>query len=392
MATAALHPLSLVVDANIPFARTAFSAFGDVAVLPGVDITREAVEGADVLIVRSVTRVDRSLVQHSGVRFVGTATIGTDHIDLPYLTGRGIAFASAPGSNAESVVEYVLAALLTLAVRHDRPLRGLTAGVVGVGNVGRRLAPRLRALGMDVLLCDPPRALEEGAEAFVVLETVLEKADLVSLHVPLVLEGPDATQHLLNQKTLARMKNGAWLVNAARGAVVDNAALLEALERGPLGAAVLDVWENEPTPLPALVARADLATPHIAGYSFDGKVAGTVEMVRALERWSGISSDWDVATALAPSPDDALTLHASAADLPEHAYLHTLAQQMYDIEADDTRMRVLLDLPAEDHAAYFRALRRDYPRRRRWGLFGLDAPVPEAYREPVRGGLRCTLA
>ncbi len=381
------QPLRVVADANIPFAREAFGWLGNVEMLPGAGITPEKVRRADVLLVRSVTRVDAALLGGSSVRFVGTATIGTDHVDLEYLRRQSIAFASAPGSNAESVVEYVLAALLCLSAARDRPLRGQTVGVVGVGNVGRRLVPRLEALGLRVLPSDPPRARQEGGD-FWPLNRLLPAADIVTLHVPLVRAGEDATAHLIGADALGQMKKGAWLVNAARGAVVDNGALLASCRAREIGAAVLDVWEGEPTPLPPLVAAADVATPHIAGYSFDGKVAGTRAIVQALEAWTGTRSPWPVESALAPHPGDALELRAPGAALPEHQYLHALARQMYDVQADSARLKSALSaLPPEKHADAFRALRRDYPRRRRWGLFSVAGSVPAAYRAAVREGL-----
>lgn len=377
---------SILVDENVPFAHEAFSGFGQVVTCPASAFTPRLVREADVLLVRSVTRVDAALLDGSAVRFVGTATIGTDHVDLDYLRRAGIAFAAAPGSNAESVVEYVMAALLVLSVRHDRPLRGMEVGVVGAGNVGGRLIARLEALGAHVRVCDPPRARQEG-RSFAPLNEVLETCDVVTLHTPLIPAGADQTFHLIDEVALGRMKRGSWLVNAARGAVVKGTALLEAITSGHLGAAVLDVWEGEPTPDPALVARTSLATPHIAGYSFDGKVQGTLDLVRALERWAGQRASWDVAAALAPGETDRLALAAPDPALPEHAYLHALARQLYDVEADDARMRVLLGLPPEAHAAHFRTLRRDYPRRRRWGLFTLEGEVPDAYRHAVEAGL-----
>ncbi len=380
-------PCHVVVDANVPFASSAFAAFGTVHLLPSDAITPAAVRDADILVVRSPTRVDAALLSGSAVRFVGTATIGTDHVDKSWLRRQGIGFASAPGSNAESVVEYVLASLLAASARQHRPLRGLTLGIVGVGNVGKRLLPRAQALGLEVLACDPPRARQEGG-VWVSLEELLSRADLVSLHVPLAADGPDATHHLIGRRALEKMRPGAWLVNAARGSVVDSGALRQALQNGRVGAAVLDVWEGEPTPDPALLARTLLATPHIAGYSFDGKVQGTRDIVRAVEGWAGrAAGSWDAAAALAPRPEDKLVLTPPSPTLPEHQYLYALARQMYDVEADDARMRRLLALPPEAHAEYFRSLRRDYPRRRRWGLFTLPSPVPQAYRRAVADGL-----
>jgi erythronate-4-phosphate dehydrogenase len=270
----------VVADENIPFVRETFGHVGEVRTLNGRAINPDAVRDADILLVRSVTRVDRGLVTDSRVRFVGSTTIGTDHIDQGYLRDRGIIFAHAPGSNAISVVEYVLASLLWTAVRKGESLRGKTMGIVGIGNIGSRLAARLSAFGMRVLKNDPPLAAAAEAEGrthdFVSLETVLAESDIVTLHVPLERKGPYATYHLVDDAALAWMKQDAWLINTCRGAVVDNLALRRTIEAGQLGATILDVWEGEPEPGPDLLRLTDVATPHIAGYSFDGKVLGTM--------------------------------------------------------------------------------------------------------------------
>ncbi len=389
-------PLRILADENIPLVRDAFGGLGVVGLLPGHRITPEAVREADVLLVRSVTRVDAALVAGSPLRFVGSATIGTDHVDRAALRARSIAFAHAPGSNAESVVEYVLAALLRLAASRGEALRGKTIGVVGCGNIGGRLAERLTAFGARVLKNDPPLA-EHAAQTgtphdFVSLAAVLAEADVVTLHVPLTREGAHPTHHLFDKTTLDRLKPGAWLLNTARGAVVANAALSEALRQRRLAAAVLDVWEHEPTPDPALLRRVDLATPHIAGYSYDGKMQGAIMLYHALIRQLDLQSTWDDTAALAPGPDDHLALTPPEAALPETAWLDALARRLYDLPADDARLRGLLDRPSEEHAAFFSGLRKQYPRRRAFRLHTLARrAVPEAYRAAVEEGLRVQL-
>ncbi len=388
--------LHIVADENIPLVREAFSTLGAVRLLPGRQITPDIVRDADVLLVRTVTRVDAALVEGSPLRFVGSASIGTDHVDLDALRAHGIAFAHAPGSNAESVVEYVLAALLRLAVWRGETLRGKTVGIVGCGAIGERLAVRLTTFGARVLKNDPPlaeRAMEAGASHdFVALSEVLAEADVVTLHVPLTHAGPHATHHLFDQTTLNRLKPGAWLFNTARGAVVSNEALKEVLQAGRLGAVVLDVWEQEPTPDPDLLRRVDLATPHIAGHSYDGKLQGTCMLYHALTRHLGLPPAWDDAAALAPAPDDALTLTPPDATRSETAWLDALTRRMYDLPADDMRLRRLLTRPRDEHAAFFIDLRKHYPRRRTFRLHTLAChAVPEAYRAAVEEGLRVRL-
>ena len=386
--------LHIVADANIPYADEAFSGIGRVNRVPGQQIEPEIVSDADVLMVRSVTQVGRELLQNSPVRFVGSATIGTDHVDQDYLRERGIAFAHAPGSNAQSVVEYVLAAVLAVYTRADSELRNKTVGVVGCGHIGGRLSARLPALGVRVLRCDPPLADAADAEgrqhSFVPLATVLAEADVVTLHPPLTRTGPHPTFHLVGADELAAMRPHALLVNASRGAVVDNAALRKALDAGRLGGVILDVWENEPTPDPDLLRRTDLATPHIAGYSFDGKVQGTAMLHDALVAWLDAAATWDADTVLAA--DGLLPLRAPDAE-GDTAWLDALARQAYDIRADDERMRALLDLPTDERGAAFHRLRKTYPKRRAWEHCAIAAAdVPPHLRTAVAEGLGFTLA
>lgn len=380
--------LKILADENIPFVEKAFSTYGRVETCPGREITAERVREADVLLVRSVTPVDEALLVGSPVQFVGSATIGIDHVDVRYLQKEGITFAHAPGSNAESVVEYVMAALLRLAVRKGRRLEELTAGVVGCGNVGGRLAARLEALGLGVLRNDPPLAESAGAEGFVPLKKLLEEADVISLHVPLTTTGPYPTYHLVDEAVLEQLRPEAWLINTSRGSVVDNRALRRHLERGRLAAVVLDVWEGEPCPDPALIRRTDLATPHIAGYSFDGKVQGTVMLYEALTRHLGTAPAWDAEKVLAPSDEDTLSLTLPDKTLAMEAWFDLLVEQMYPIEADDKLLRALLEQPADEQGAYFSGLRKNYRRRRTFRRFVVEAvSVPEAYRTAVAQGL-----
>ena len=347
----------------------------------------DAVRTADVLLVRSVTDVDAALLDGSAVQFVGSATIGTDHVDRDYLASRGITFAHAPASNADSVADYVVAALLRLCRRHGVALREQTVGIVGCGNIGGRLARRLPAFGLSVLRNDPPRAAEEGG-GFVSLDEVLARADIVTCHVPLTTEGPHATHHLLDADALGRLQPDAWLLNTSRGPVVDNAALLAALRDGPVGAAVMDVWENEPTPDPALVAAADVATPHIAGYAYDGKVRGTTMLYEALCDHLGVAPTWDAEAVLTPDAPDALRCQAPDPRLSRTDWLDHLARQAYDLQADDERMRGYMEASSEERGDYFRHLRAAYPVRREMQIQHVPAPaVPPDYRTVVTDGL-----
>lgn len=389
--------MRIVVDENIPYAEEAFGAIGRVESFAGRGLRPAVVRDADVLLVRSVTRVDAALLRGSRVRFVGSATIGTDHVDLDYLRSRGIGFAHAPGSNADSVVEYIVAALLGLAVGRGEGLRGKVIGIIGCGNIGGRLVARLPALGLRVLKNDPPLAARAEADGkphdFVSLDAVLAQSDMITLHVPLAKQGHHATHHLIDSVTLRSLKPGSWLLNSSRGAVVSNKALNRALRDQQIGGVVLDVWENEPTPDAALLALTDLATPHIAGYSFDGKVQGTVMLYEALCEYFGIAPRWSPEAVLAPVPEDRLQLVPPDPDLPEALWLHRLVAQMYDIARDDAALRKMLDLPVEERGAYFSRLRKAYPRRRTFSRFRLPrAALPARCFEAVTVGLGIGLA
>ncbi len=384
--------LKILCDENIPFVEEAFGRFGTVYKQSGREIGAEDVQGMDALMVRSVTPVGPALLEGSSVRFVGSATIGTDHVHLSYLQDADIHFAHAPGSNADSVADYVIVALLTLARRKHVPLVDQTVGIVGYGNIGSRLAERVSALGLSVLCNDPPRAERRerrGEEhSFVGLDTVLSDADVVTLHVPLTTQGPHSTHHLIDAEAMAQMGKRSWLLNTSRGAVVDGDALLEALRRGPLGAAVLDVWEEEPSPDPALVQAVDIATPHIAGYAIDGKVRGTAMLYEAFCEFLNEEATWDPASVLEPRTRDALRPSPPDPRLPRTDWLYHLSCQGYDITVDDTQLRALFADSPSGQAPDFTPLRRNYRRRRELQQHSLlGASVPQQYREPVEEGI-----
>jgi erythronate-4-phosphate dehydrogenase len=354
-----LERLSILVDENVPFALESFGQFGTVRVRPGRLISPADVRDADVLIVRSVTRVDETLLSGSSVRFVGTATIGCDHVDLDYLKSRGIAFASAPGSNANSVAEYVTAALLLSAQARRTTLEGATIAVIGVGNVGSRVVRKAEGLGMRCVLNDPPRRRATGDATFVALPDALAKADYVTLHVPLLRGGPDRTEGMARPAFFGAMRREAVFLNSSRGAIVDEAALAAALDSGHVAQAVLDVWQGEPAIDPDMVRRAFLATPHIAGYSFDGKVAATSMLYVAFLAWRGLGQSMCLEAA---SPPDAPRLDFSGRGEADEELLREAVSAAYDIQEDDRALRQAVTAP--DRAARFDLLRKTYPQRR----------------------------
>ncbi|WP_130903145.1 4-phosphoerythronate dehydrogenase PdxB [Pseudomonas sp. Sample_23] len=350
----------IVADENIPLLDAFFAGFGDIRRVPGRSIDRATVEHADVLLVRSVTNVNRALLEGSKVRFVGTCTIGTDHLDLDYFNEAGICWSSAPGCNARGVVDYVLGSLMTLAEIEGADLTQRTYGVVGAGEVGGRLIKVLKGLGWNVKVCDPPRQAAEGGD-YVSLEQIIEQCDVISLHTPLTRSGDSATWHLFDQQRLQQLKQGAWLINAARGPVVDNVALREVLlEREDLQA-VLDVWEKEPEVDPALAELCVLATPHIAGYSLDGKQRGTAQIYQAYCAFIGQPAAIALSDLLPATWLSEVSLHGDSD--PAWA-LAMLCRGVYDPRRDDADFRRSLVGNVAEQRAAFDVLRKQYPVRR----------------------------
>jgi len=353
--------MRIVADANIPFVRECFSPAGDVEVLSGRDITPAVVAKADALLVRSITPVNEKLLAGSRVRFVATATIGFDHVDRSYLERNNIGFASAPGSNANSAAEYIIAALLELAWGHGLRLEGMSIGVIGVGNVGSRVVRKCEALGMRVLQNDPPLQRQTGDSKYVPLDALYD-CDFITLHTPLSHEGMDKTFHLAGDAFFSSLKQGAIFLNASRGAVTDTQALKAALRAGRLRAAVLDVWEGEPCIDTELLAVVDLGTPHIAGYSYDGKIAGTIMIYQAFCNYFGLPVKLDAGDFLPPPEVPRLEMHIGGAT--EEELLARAVEQVYSIRCDDRDLRQVVDQPRENQGRFFDSLRTNYPIRR----------------------------
>ena len=350
----------IVADENIPLLDAFFEGFGEIRRVPGRSIDRATVEQADVLLVRSVTNVNRALLEGTPVRFVGTCTIGTDHLDLDYFKQAGIQWSSAPGCNARGVVDYVLGSLQTLAEIEGADLNQRTYGVVGAGEVGGRLVKVLKGLGWNVLVCDPPRQIAEDGD-YVSLEQIIEQCDVISLHTPLTKSGKGSTWHLFDRQRLDQLKPGTWLINASRGAVVDNAALREVLlEREDLQA-VLDVWEGEPEVDVDLADLCVLATPHIAGYSLEGRQRGTAQIYQAFCAHLGQEPSIQLSDLLPPLW--LAEVHLNADTDPAWA-LATLCRSVYDPRRDDADFRRSLVGTEEEQRKAFDLLRKHYPARR----------------------------
>lgn len=348
----------IVADENMPLVDALFAPLGEVVRRPGRQITAADVREADVLLVRSVTRVTRELLEGSRVRFVGTATIGTDHIDLAALQALGITLASAPGCNARAVAEYVLTCLYLLAEEQGWEPQARTVGVVGLGNVGRQVAGLAQAAGFRVEGCDPFLAESPvPGVALRSLDELIDGCDVMALHTPLTRTGPYPTFHLLNAGRLQRLRTRQILLNAGRGEVIDNAALLARLEKGEAPTVVLDVWEGEPHVMPALLDRVRLGSPHVAGYSQEGKWRGTAMVHEAYCRFAGITPAVSLSTLDLPKGP---VLTCPQADSLV-ALAARLTGRLCDVVRDDAALRASLAEP--DPAQAFDRLRRDYPSR-----------------------------
>ncbi|WP_136247715.1 4-phosphoerythronate dehydrogenase PdxB [Halomonas borealis] len=381
--------MRIVVDANVPAAEACFGSLGEVVRVPGREIDAATVRDADALVVRSITRVDDALVAGSRLRFIGTCTIGTDHVDQAALAARDIGFASAPGCNAEAVVDYVLASLATLAERQGFSLTERTIGIVGVGNVGGRLRARLEAMGIACLACDPPRAEAEGQSGWHDLDTLIDACDVLCLHTPLVHDGRHATRHLLDARRITELAPGSIVLNAGRGDCLDGQALRARLAGQGDITAVLDVWEGEPGIDAALCDLAAIATPHIAGHSRDGKLRGTHAIYQALAHRFGLPARLSLA-ALSPAPPlAALTLDGGLS--PEEA-LRLCMRAVYDVRRDHDALQ--RESRRQGLAVGFDDCRARYPLRREFATPSVELrPAAEALAALLEGaGFRVTRA
>ncbi|MEN8229178.1 MAG: 4-phosphoerythronate dehydrogenase PdxB [Bacteroidota bacterium] len=346
--------MRIVADDKIPFLKGALEGVARVDYLPGGKISKSDLLEADGLITRTRTLCDRNLLEGTKVRFIASATIGYDHIDTQYCNAEGIQWTNAPGCNSSSVQQYIVSTLLYLARVRNLDLTRLTLGVVGVGNVGSKVAAAAKVLGMNVLLNDPPRKRNEGGDDFVGLEEILDQAHIITLHVPLNRGGEDNTFRMGNSDFFQQIQKGAILLNTSRGAVLEESALLEAIRGGKLSDVVLDVFENEPGINLELLDAITVGTPHIAGYSLDGKANGTTMSVRAISHFFNLGLDlWE--PDLIPVPVEA-ELFADISQQEPKELMWELYRKSYDVTSDDRRLR---DDPGE-----FERLRGEYPLRR----------------------------
>jgi len=375
--------MKIVVDENVAFAEEAFSKFGEVQLLHGREIDQTILKDVDALIVRSITRINKDLLEGTAVSFVGTATIGTDHVDLEYLNERSIGFADAKGCNADAVAEYVFTALFSVAAKQKISLKDKTIGVVGVGNIGSRIVKLAEAYGLKVLMNDPPRQKKESNTAFVPLEEMLA-ADIITIHAPLTYEGDDKTFHLFNKINLRQIKEGTILINASRGEVVDNTALSDLIDENKF-TAILDVWENEPNIDKGLIKKVLYATPHVAGYSLEGKINGTKMMVDAMNKFFNKNILWQPQLPELENPE--IEIHHASSN---EAVLHSIFNKIYSIEEDSKSLKTFVG-SSESLGKYFDLLRKEYPLRREFTNYSIKANALSEELEKFLRALRFNL-
>ena len=362
-----VNNIKVVADDKIPFLKGVLEPYADVVYLPGARITPAGVADADAIFTRTRTNCNEALLRQSRVRLIVTATIGYDHIDTVYCEANGIRWVNAPGCNSSSVQQYITAALLLVAKEKSLNLADMTLGVIGVGNVGSKVAKAGAALGMRVLLNDPPRAEKEGDAQFTSLEQLLEQSDIVTCHTPLTKEGPYPTYHLSSAGFFEQMKDRSVYINTARGAVTDSTALKQAA-RSKLSGYILDVWEGEPHLDLELMENALISTPHIAGYSSDGKANGTAVCVNEFCRFFGLDilPDWYPDTI--PAPPMPTLIEINCDGKTEQQVLYEAVTHTYPIWEDSLRLK---QMPAG-----FEEQRGNYWMRREFGSFTIRLEHP----------------
>ncbi len=352
--------MKIIADQQIPHVAQAFSEFAEVTLCNGREITAEKIQQADVLLLRSVTIADANLLEGSQVKFVASATSGVNHIDLDYLQQNNIGFAHARGSNARSVAEYVLSSLFVLADQNDLKFKDKTVGVIGCGEVGSRVVELLETLDVKTIINDPPLKDESGDAQYRDIEEVFS-ADIITLHVPLTSDGPYPTQNLLDMEFLSQLNDDVILINAARGGVINETALKNHLASHKDMKVVLDVWEDEPDIDLDLLTQSDIGTPHIAGYSADGKIHATEMIFESVCKFFNLDYKWDPVFELSAANSLELPL---GSELDDQDAIQMAILTSYDVRGDSASLRQLPGISVEQRGQYFDELRKNYPVRR----------------------------
>ena len=362
--------MKIVADQQIPKVTQAFSEFAEVTLCNGREITSEKIHDADVLLVRSITAVNADLLEGCQVKFVASATSGLDHIDLDYLERNNIGFSHARGSNARSVAEYVLSSLFVIADQHDIKFKDKTVGVIGCGEVGSRVVGLLEIMGVKTIMNDPPlkdasgkgtlKKAKTGDEQYRDIKDILS-ADIITLHVPFTSDGPYPTQNLVDEKILSQLNEDVILLNTARGGVINEAALKDHLAKNKNMKVVQDVWENEPDIDLELLTQIDIGTPHIAGYSADGKIRATEMIFASICEFFKLDYRWNTVFELPAANSLELPL---GSELDDQDAIQMAILASYDVRSDSASLRQLPELSIEQRAQYFDDLRKNYPVRR----------------------------
>lgn len=351
--------LKIIADENIPYVKDAFSTLGEVITLPGRSIKAADLKFCDLLLVRSVTQVKQNLLAGTAIRFIASATSGTNHIDQAYLKQQDIGFAHALGSNANSVAEYVLSAIAHWSLLQNKPLTELSIGIIGGGQVGSRVKKLCHHIGVQTVVNDPPLAALPTQTIYTDLVTALS-CDIVTLHVPLTTSGQHPTKNLINQQHIQRLKPGTLLINTSRGEVIDESALLSRQNQFNDLKLVLDVWQGEPKINLQLLANTLIGTPHIAGYSLDGKIRGTEMIYQACCKFLNKQPQWSASCIENVADEVTVNIHQNKQDI------RATILQAYDINEDDKRLKYILQNQETPIDLYFDRLRKNYPIRREW--------------------------
>jgi erythronate-4-phosphate dehydrogenase len=358
-----LKKIKIIADDKIPFLKGVLESFADIQYLPPLQITRDTIKNADALLIRTRTKCDSNLLENSSVKFIGTATIGFDHIDTIYCEAKGIKWINAPGCNSSSVKQYIASALIALAKVKKIKLEEMTIGIVGVGNVGSKVEKIAKIFGINVLLNDPPRERNEKSNNFVSLDYLVEKSDLITFHVPLNFDGIDKTFHLADKSFFQKFSNSKIFINTSRGEVVETNALKEAIRDKIISGCVLDVWENEPSIDRELLNEVNIATPHIAGYSVEGKANGTSICVNSLNEFFNLKVKPNWYPEHLPSPSRSKEIEIDCRGKSTQEIIYDGIISTYNVADDD---RILRKSVSE-----FEKQRAEYPARREFNYYNV---------------------
>ena len=356
-----MEKIKIIADNNIPFLKGVFEPYADIEYYPGKEITNKKIIDAHALITRTRTKCNEALLRNSRVKLITTATIGYDHIDVDYCRKNGIKWLNAPGCNSTSVMQYISSALLYLAKKENFNLKDKTIGIIGVGNVGSKVSKIAEIFGMNILLNDPPRERVEKNNKFVHISEIMNQADIITFHVPLNRDGIDKTFHLADNNFFSQLKRKPIIINSSRGEVIDNSAIKNAIRNNIISSAVLDVWENEPDIDFELLRMADIGTPHIAGYSADGKANGTSVCVNAVNNYFKLGIDTEWYPQNIPNADHGTEVKIDCNNKSEQQIFDQVFLSIYDIKKDDAKLRT--------SPVTFEKQRGDYPIRREYGNY-----------------------